>query len=938
MNRLVTSFFAAAMTMMAATAVAQQMPPIPVDPDVRIGKLDNGLTYYIRHNDYKKDRADFYIAQKVGSILEEDDQRGLAHFLEHMCFNGTEHFEGNGLISYLETIGVKFGANLNAYTGVDETVYNISDVPVVRESIVDSCLLILSDWADGLTLDPEEIDKERGVIHEEWRTRSSAMMRMYETSLPEIYQGCRYGYRLPIGTMEVVDNFPYQALRDYYEKWYRPDQQGIIVVGDIDVDKVEAKIKELFSPIEMPADPAERIYYPVPDNIEPIVVVNKDKEMQNYQIELYHKHAAVPAEAKTDVSYLFYNYMLSMAEDMINARFIELTTKPGSPCMYAMSSDDNFILAKTAQSFTTYGMSDAAGLDSTMAMLVRETERVRRHGFTASEYDRARNEYLSLLEKAYNNRDKQENEYYVKQYQLNFLDGEPIPSIEDEYNMMKQYAGMIPVEAVNQLMPALIADTNVVVIVSCPEKEGMRIPTKDELLDVINATLAEDIAPYVDSTPTEPLMSEEQMPAGGTIVDEKDGVFGSKVLTLSNGIKVILKDTDLKADDINMTAVSWGGRSLVDDKDLLDADQMGMLIGLGGLGNFSMLDLQKVLSGKQASVSPALSGLTESFSGHSTVKDFETMLQLLYLSFDDPRRDDEVVKSQLDILKSALANQELDPNVAFSDTLSNMLYGGNPRFLGSLKADMVDKIDYDNVLEIYKDRFDNPGDFTFIFVGNLDGANVRDLIAKYIGGLKTDKAREKYNERNALQINKGLDEKSFTREMETPKATVLEFYVGDYEYTLKHDLEVNIIGQLLDMCYTESIRENIGGSYGVGVSGTMSDLPKGEFYFQIYFDTDPAKLDTTLIAVKDGIDKFIAEGPNAEDLAKVKEYMVKKHHEDLKENSYWMNAIYSYVLTGRDDSTAYLETLESIDAKSLIKTAKAVFAEKNKKQLIMMGE
>lgn len=938
MNRLVTSFFAAAMTMMAATAVAQQMPPIPVDPDVRIGKLDNGLTYYIRHNDYKKDRADFYIAQKVGSILEEDDQRGLAHFLEHMCFNGTEHFEGNGLISYLETIGVKFGANLNAYTGVDETVYNISDVPVVRESIVDSCLLILSDWADGLTLDPEEIDKERGVIHEEWRTRSSAMMRMYETSLPEIYQGCRYGYRLPIGTMEVVDNFPYQALRDYYEKWYRPDQQGIIVVGDIDVDKVEAKIKELFSPIEMPADPAERIYYPVPDNIEPIVVVNKDKEMQNYQIELYHKHAAVPAEAKTDVSYLFYNYMLSMAEDMINARFIELTTKPGSPCMYAMSSDDNFILAKTAQSFTTYGMSDAAGLDSTMAMLVRETERVRRHGFTASEYDRARNEYLSLLEKAYNNRDKQENEYYVKQYQLNFLDGEPIPSIEDEYNMMKQYAGMIPVEAVNQLMPALIADTNVVVIVSCPEKEGMRIPTKDELLGVINATLAEDIAPYVDSTPTEPLMSEEQMPAGGTIVDEKDGVFGSKVLTLSNGIKVILKDTDLKADDINMTAVSWGGRSLVDDKDLLDADQMGMLIGLGGLGNFSMLDLQKVLSGKQASVSPALSGLTESFSGHSTVKDFETMLQLLYLSFDDPRRDDEVVKSQLDILKSALANQELDPNVAFSDTLSNMLYGGNPRFLGSLKADMVDKIDYDNVLEIYKDRFDNPGDFTFIFVGNLDGANVRDLIAKYIGGLKTDKAREKYNERNALQINKGLDEKSFTREMETPKATVLEFYVGDYEYTLKHDLEVNIIGQLLDMCYTESIRENIGGSYGVGVSGTMSDLPKGEFYFQIYFDTDPAKLDTTLIAVKDGIDKFIAEGPNAEDLAKVKEYMVKKHHEDLKENSYWMNAIYSYVLTGRDDSTAYLETLESIDAKSLVKTAKAVFAEKNKKQLIMMGE
>ena len=937
MRKLFVSVFAVAMAMTASVSVAQQMPPIPVDGEVRIGKLENGLTYYIRHNDFNKDRADFYIAQKVGSILEEDDQRGLAHFLEHMCFNGTENFKGNDMISYLETIGVKFGVNLNAYTSVDETVYNISDVPVVRESIIDSCLLILHDWADGLTLDPEEIDKERGVIHEEWRTNMGAIMRMYEKAFPEIYPGSKYAYRLPIGTMEVVDNFPYQALRDYYEKWYRPDQQGIVVVGDIDVDQVEAKIKEIFSPIEMPADAAERTYFPVPDNREMIVTVQKDKEQQNYQIEYYHKHDAFPNEAKTTMDYLLYNYMVGMAEAMINARFTEMMMKPDVPFMYAGSSDTEYILAKTKEAFATFAITDADGLDASLASIVREVERVRRHGFTAGEYDRARSEYLSQMEKAYNNRDKQKNEYYSKLYVRHFIDNEPIPSIEDEYNIMKQTVGMIPVEAVNQIIPVLIADTNVVVAVYCPDKEGMRIPTKDEVADVVNQTLAEDIEPYVDTTPTEPLMSDAEMPKGGSIKSEVDGKFGTRVLTLSNGIKVVLKDTDLKADDINMVAYSWGGESLIDDKDLLDAEQMAGLVQFGGLGKFSAVDLQKVLSGKQASVTPALGRLTESLSGHSTVKDFETMLQLLYLSFSDPRKDDEAVQAQLQILKSALANQEVNPMVAFQDTLSTMLYGGNPRFVPMLKAATVDKINYDNALELYKQRFDNPGDFTFIFVGNLDAPNVRDLIAKYIGGLDTDKGREKYNAKNVLDFKKGTIEKSFTRQMETPKTKVVEFYMGDIDYSQKTEIAVDIIGQLLDMRYTESIRENLGGSYGVSVYGSVSDLPKGEFVTQIYFDTDPDKCDTVISVVRKEIDDFIANGPNAADLAKVKEYMVKSYNENLKENGYWLNVIYNYLLTGRDDHKDYLKTLESIDDAYLVKIAKHIFDENNKKQLIMTG-
>lgn len=938
MKKLFVSVFAFFMAMTSVVTMAQQLPPIPVDPDVRIGKLDNGLTYYIRHNDFNKQRADFYIAQKVGSILEEDDQRGLAHFLEHMCFNGTDNFNGNDMISYLESIGVKFGVNLNAYTAVDETVYNISDVPVVREAIIDSCLLILRDWADGLTLDPEEIDKERGVIHEEWRTRTGALMRMYEKSFPEIYPDSKYAYRLPIGTMEVVDNFPYQALRDYYEKWYRPDQQGIIVVGDIDVDKVEAKIKELFSKIVMPENPAERVYFPVPDNKDMIVTIQKDKEQSNYQIELYHKHEAVPNEAKTTLDYLLYNYMVTMAENMLNARFSELMMKPNSPCIYAMSTDADYILAKTKKAFTTYAICDQAGVDSSMAMVVRETERVRRHGFTASEYDRARSEYLSSFDKLYNNRDKQKNDFYTQQYVRNFIDNEPLISIEDEYNLMKQTVNMIPVEAVNSLVPALIADSNVVVAIYCPEKEGFRVPTKEEIVNVINQTKSEDIKAYVDNTPTEPLMSEAEMPKGGSIVSEKDGVFGSKVLTLSNGIKVILKDTDLKADDINMVAVSWGGKTLIADKDLLDASMMTTLVQLGGLDKFSVVDLQKVLSGKQASVSPSLGTLTESFSGHSTVKDFETMLQLLYLSFDNPRRDDEAVQAQMKVLKSSLANQEVNPSVAFGDSLSNMLYGGNPRFVPSMKAETVDKINYDNAIELYKKRFENPGDFTYIFVGNLDGANVRDLIAKYIGGLETTKTHEKYNKKNVLSEHDGKIEKSFMRDMETPKTTVIELYLDDYKYSQKAAMAVDIIGQLLDMRYTEVIREKLGGAYSVGVLGMMEDLPEGKFMFQIYFDTDPDKRDVTVKAVRGEIDKLIAEGPDAEDFAKVKEYMVKKHNEDMKENGYWLNAIYTNLLTGRDDHTNYLETLESIDGDYIVKIAKEVFNENNKKQLIMVGE
>lgn len=937
MKHLFSKLFAALFLMSATVVSAQEMPPIPVDSEVRIGTLENGLTYYIRHNDFNKERADFYIAQKVGSILEEDDQRGLAHFLEHMCFNGTDNFKGNDLISYLESIGVKFGVNLNAYTAVDETVYNISNVPVVRDAIVDSCLIILHDWADGLTLDPKEIDKERGVIHEEWRTRTGAMMRMWENSFPEIYPDSKYAYRLPIGTMEVVDNFPYQVLRDYYEKWYRPDQQGIIVVGDIDVDKVEQKIKDIFSPIKMPENPAERVYYPVPDNKDMIVSIQKDKEQPTYNINIYHKHESVPNEAKGTLDYLLYNYLQDMAVSMFNNRIMEIKMKPDCPFIYAGAYDSDYILAKTKDAFTATAGCNEEGIDNTIAILVREIERVRKFGFTASEFERAKSEYMSLLEKVYNERDKQKNEFYVEQYVRHFIDNEPIPSVEQEYMMMSQVINMINVDAVNQLIPSMIEDENVVVAVYCPDKEGMRVPTKEEIVKVIETTRGEELEGYVDTTPTEPLISEENMPAGGSIVSEKDMDFGAKELTLSNGIKVYLLDTDYKADEIRMSALSWGGTSLVATEDLLDASMAATLEQVGGLGNFSMIDLQKVLSGKQANVSPSISGLREALSGNSTVKDFETMLQLTYLTFLNTRQDNDAVAAYLKSLRESLANTAVNPMVTFSDSLNVVLYGNNPRVLGNMKAEMVDKINYDNAIKVFKERFANPADFRFFFVGKLDGEDVRPLIAKYLGGLTTTKEKENYNKKNYTPIQKGKIECMFNREMETPKTTVLEIYSGKTKYSQKADLGADIISQLLDMEYTEHIRENLGGSYGVSVMASMQDVPEGGYVAQIYFDTDPERCDTIISIVRARIDNFIENGPVAEDFAKVKEYMLKSHNEKLKENGYWMGVLQTKVEDGDDIHTDYVKTLESIDAAYLKKLAKIIFNEKGMKKVIMTG-
>ena len=914
-------------------ALAQQQPPIPVDPNVRIGKLDNGLTYYLRKNNLPANRADFYIAQKVGSIQEEENQRGLAHFLEHMCFNGTTHFPGDALKQYLERIGVKFGENLNAYTSVDETVYNISNVPVNTPGAVDSCLLILHDWSNDLTLDPKEIDKERGVINEEWRTRMSAMQRFQEKLLPAMFAGTKYATCFPIGTMDVVMNFKPQTLRDYYEKWYRPDLQGIVVVGDIDVDAVEAQIKKLFADVPAQPNAAKREYYPVNDNKEPIVLIARDKEQPHIQAIVFNKHKATPNSEKDKIGYLVENYATNLINNMLNARLNELLQEANPPYIYAGSYDGDFFVAKTKQAFTGIVVCKEDAVESGIATLLREMERARRFGFTESEYQRALAEYLRNLESAYNERDKRKNDEYINEYVRHFLDNEPIPGIENEYGIISQIAPSIPVEPLNMMMQTLVTDTNQVVAIFGPEKENLKMPTEDAIKKILHDVKAEELAPYVDKVSDEPLMKEA--PKGGKIISEqKDDVFGTTTLTLSNGVKVIIKKTDFKADEIIMKGVSLGGSSLFPDSEIININGLDA-VSVGGLGNFSTVDLEKILAGKRASVGYGIGDKTEGVNGYCSPKDFETMMQLTYLTFTAPRRDDDAFASYKNRNKAAWLNQEMNPMTAFGDSVTYALRMGHPRTL-RIKSDMVDKMDYNKILAMYQDRFKDASDFTFIFVGNVDIEEMKPLIAEYLGALPSINRKESFKD-NKIEYRKGVYKNEFIREQETAKASNFVCFTGTCKYDLKNTILMDMTCQVMDLVYTEKVREDEGGTYSVYVGGNLSKYPKEIAGLQVIFDTAPSKREKLMKIIFAEIEHIAKEGPSETNLNKVKEFMLKKHTEDLKENSYWMGSIDEYLFTGMNPVKDYEQMVNSITAKDIQKFADDLFKQKNEVEVSMIS-
>ena len=940
MKHLFHSLLAVAFVLCAGfqQAVAQQMqfPPLPVDKNVRIGQLDNGLTYYIRHNKLPENRAEFYIAQKVGSILEEPQQRGLAHFLEHMAFNGTKNFPGDdkglGVIPWCETVGIKFGTNLNAYTSIDETVYNISNAPIDRTGVLDSCLLILHDWSNYILLKDDEIDKERGVIREEWRSRNSGMLRVYTDLLPTIYPGDKYADCMPIGSIDVINNFPYKDIRDYYHKWYRPDLQGIVIVGDIDVDAVEAKLKAVFADVQKPINPAERTYYPVADNKEPIVAIGTDKEVDDPSIEIYFKQDATPDSEKNNVGYLASQYMTSMISSMLDARLSELVQSANPPFTRASSDYSNFFVAKTKEAFSLSASSKADGIETALKTLLQETERARRFGFTESEYARARANYLQSLESAYNEREKTKHGSYVREYVQNFLNGEPIPGIEAEYAMMNQLAPNIPLQAMNMVMQQLVPDSNQVVIIAGPAKEGLKYPTKEEVISLLKGMKDLDLQAYVDKVSDEPLMKEA--PKGGKIISEKEGdIYGSTKLVLSNGVTVYVKKTDFKADEIRMKGTSLGGKSIFPDKDALNFAVMDNVIAVGGLGNFSQVDLTKVLAGKKVSVNAGLGATTENVFGTCSPKDFETMMQLTYLTFTAPRKDTEAFESFKNRMKAQLESAQANPLSSINDSLQKAMYNNHPRVV-MMKPEMVDQIDYDRILEMYNDRFKDASDFTFYFVGNIDLETAKPLIAEYLGALPAINRKETFKD-TKMSIRKGVYKNEYAKEQQTPTATIVFLYSGKAPYTLKNDILLSFATQVLDMVYTEEIREKEGGTYGVNCYGDLQKYPKEQLLLQIVFQTDPAKKDKLAGIVVDELKKLAAEGPSDVHLQKVKEYMLKKYADNQKENGYWMNNLNDYFYYGMDMTEGYTDIINSITAKDIQKFVSDLLKQGNEIEVTM---
>ena len=909
---------------------------LPIDKNVRIGKLSNGLTYYIRHNALPEKRVNFYIAQKVGSILEEPQQRGLAHFLEHMAFNGTKNFPGDknglGIIPWCETKGIKFGRDLNAYTDIDETVYNIDNVPTENSNVVDSCLLILHDWSSALLLSDEEIDKERGVIREEWRSRTNGMLRILTSLQPQIYEGSKYTDCIPIGNIDVINNFPYKELRNYYAKWYRPDLQGIVIVGDINVDEIEAKIKKTFADVKAPVNPAERTYYKIGDNKEPIIVFGKDKEVSTPLISVNFKHDPRPISEKQNISHYVLNYVISMATTMLNSRLSELGEKANAPYNGASSEFGKFFFTDAKKALALNAECKADGIELALKTILEEGERAKRFGFTASEYERARANYLKHLEASYNERNKKQSESYAKQYVRHFLDSDPIPGIEYVYTVMSQIAPSITVETVNQIFPQAISEENQVVLIAGPDKEEVKYPTKETVINLLKGMKSLDLKPYVDQVSDKPLMAVK--PKGGKIVSEKKGeIYGSTKLTLSNGVVVYVKQTDHKADEILFKGVSFGGTSHFPDKDAINISQLNSVALIGGLGEFNNTELTKVLAGKRANVNVEINRLLELVKGNCSPKDFETLMQLTYLAFTAPHKDDEAFVSYKNRLKAQLQNADANPMTAFSDSLTATAYGNNPRKI-SLKADMVDKIDYDRILEMYKDRMKDANDFTFYFVGNVDLEKMKPLIAEYLGALPVLSSKETFKEDNE-NPRKGYIVNDFEKQQQTPTATIFALQHGLSKYNLKNLILTNYMDQLLKMVYNSEIREKEGGTYGVQCWGELSKYPKEELFLNIYFQTDPAKKDKLIKLAFDLLDKMAKEGPSSEHMQKVKEYMLKSFQDNQKENGYWLKNISEYFFSGVDETKDYVSIVNSITSKDIQMFFTNLLKQKNRIQIIM---
>ena len=862
--------------------------PAPTDPAVRTGKLANGMTYYIRHNEEPKERASFYIIQNVGALLENDDQNGLAHFLEHMAFNGTEHFPGKGIINTLEKHGVQFGRNINAYTSFGETVYNLSDIPVKQAGLVDTCLLVLNDWSHFLLLTDKEIDDERGVITEEWRTGQSADRRMFNQYVKVLLQGSKYMKRDVIGSMDVVKNFKYETLRNFYHDWYRTDLQAIAIVGDIDVDAVEQKIKGLFTSIEAVQNPLKREFYEVPEHKEQLYILTTDKEADSYEVNLYIKQKATPPSEK-NLGYLREKTIQALFGMMTRDRISELLQKGVPPFVRGSISYGSFVNGYDMLTIEATAKPDQDNI--AFKSIYTEAQRINQFGFTSGELDRAKTNFLTSLESRYKQRDKISNDQFARDIKSNYIENEPLTSIDFDWQFAQAILPTISVEEISAKAKQWMTPENRVIVVMGPDKAEAKHLSETEAISIISEIEKSKIEPYVDAVVSTNLIKNELK--GSKVKSTKQlPEFNAVEWTLGNDTKVVFRQVDYEKDQVSLIALSNGGSSKVNNDKVASAMMLNQFMGSFGVGEYDATALKKALTGKKVSLNVGLSDLNETFTGSATPKDFETMMQLLYLQFENPRFDKEAYEAMLGRLKAYVANMANNPQKIMSDSLSLIMTCKNPR-TKLITPELFNEISLEQMEGIYKDRFVDAGDFTYFIVGNIDEATAKTMAEKYIGSLTNLPRKETWIDRN-VEGPKGKTVREIEIPQETKKATVIVNFDAKMDYTPEQNLLLSVFRDILNFRYTEEIREKEGGTYGVRVSTNSAKFPKAEKSLNLMFDTDPEKAKNLKAIVYQEIEKIAQNGPTAIDLDKAVKNLLKNREQSKLHNNYWMQALNTY--------------------------------------------
>jgi len=881
-----------------AALAAQESPAIaaapsdslPVDSLVTVGALPNGIRYYVRANARPEHRAELRLVVNAGSVLEDDDQLGLAHFVEHMAFNGTEHFPKQALVSYLERIGMRFGPEVNAYTSFDETVYMLT-VPTDSAGLLETGLQVLQDWAGHLLLDHGEIDLERGVVLEEWRLGRGAQARMQDRQLPVIFKGSRYAERLPIGTRESLESFPYDALERFYHDWYRPDLMAVVAVGDFDPAAVERLVRDAFATIPPAASPRPRPVFDVPDHDGTLYAIATDPEATQTQVSVYFKQ---PLRVKHTFGAYRQWLVETLYNQMLNQRLFERTQTADAPFLAAFSGQGSFV--RTKEVYALGALVREGGVVPGLDAILTEAERVAQHGFTASELERTKREFLRGMEQAFAEREKTNSASYAAEYVQHYLTGEPIPGIRFEHALALAYVPAIRLEEVNRIAREWIVDRDRVVVVSAPEKPDAPVPDEAALAAALASAESQPVAAYEDVATDQPLVAAA-LPPVPVVAEDTDPRLGVTTWRLANGVRVLLKPTDFKDDQVLFRAWSPGGISLASDEDYLPAATATSAVTVGGAGRFSLIELQKLLADKVVTVSPYISSLYEGFAGSASPRDLEALFQLVYLYATAPRADPEAFAAYRDRIAAFLANRSLSPESAFQDTLQVTLTQHHPRAL-PLTPDRLARLDLDSSLAFYRDRFADLGDFTFVFVGSFDVDSIRPLVQRYLGGLPVTGRTETWRD-EGIEPPSGVVRRTVRRGVE-PKARTVAVFTGTIDDSRENRYALETLAEVLRIRLRERLREDLGGTYGVDVGAGVQRFPEREYTLRISFGADPARVEELTRTVFAEIDALQQAGPTADELEKVREIQRRDRETSLRENGFWLGQLVFYDQLGLD--------------------------------------